>query len=45
MGKFVKELDNSDRRRIEAIPRKIENSALEILNSLREIAQNLIQQR
>lgn len=42
MGQFVKELDNSDGQLIEPIPRKVENSSLEIIRSLREVAQTLL---
>lgn len=44
MEKFVKELDNSDGQLIHPIPREVENSALEIINSLREVAKTLIKQ-
>ena len=44
MEQFVKELDNSDGQLIHPIPREVENSALEIINSLREVARTLIEQ-
>ena len=44
MGQFVKELDNSDNKLIHPIPREVENSVLEIINGLREVATTLIEQ-
>ncbi|MEM7758338.1 MAG: DUF1350 family protein [Cyanobacteria bacterium P01_A01_bin.40] len=42
MGQFIKELDNSDGQLIQPIPREVENLALEIIRSLREVAQTLL---
>ncbi|MEM8675046.1 MAG: DUF1350 family protein [Cyanobacteria bacterium P01_G01_bin.67] len=41
-GQFVKELDNSDGQLIQPIPREVENSSLEIIKSLRDVAQTLL---
>ena len=42
MGKYVKELANSDGQLIEPIPRVIENVALEMLEELRIVARKLV---